>query len=492
MLTISAAFDWLVWVTGRELLLFAAIGILLIGVDDLLFDGLWIAAVRRGGGANPRVPALMRGKIGLASTLQDGLQENIPVVEGPLAIFLPAWQEGAVLGATLRRMMDAWEGEDFRIFVGTYSNDQSTLRCLAGMDLIGPHLRLVVADRRGPTTKGHNLNQMWLAMGADERELGRRFAGVVLHDAEDIVHPYELSLYRKMLAHHSMVQIPVHALIDPNSQWVSGHYADEFAEAHGKELKVRSALGLPIPSAGVGCALTRDAVSLLAMERNGLPFREQSLTEDYEIGMLIGTYGLSAAFVDARTETGDPIVSKGEFPSSIKASVRQKSRWITGIALAGWGHLGWPTLPAVKNRSGWVGSLLGHWMLWRDRRAPLAAVVMLTAYLALALFTLHTAGEWWLGWQKGESSPWLTPLLLVNFLLLMWRLGVRSYFTTRQYGIGQGLLSLPRAFVGNIIAIAASYQAVRNYVTMVRSGQVVWHKTEHHGHRSAPAQSGAK
>ena len=31
-----------VLVIGRELLLFAAVGIALIGIDDLAFDGLWL------------------------------------------------------------------------------------------------------------------------------------------------------------------------------------------------------------------------------------------------------------------------------------------------------------------------------------------------------------------------------------------------------------------------------------------------------------------
>lgn len=33
---------------------------------------------------------------------------------------------------------------------------------------------------------------------------------------------------------------------------MGGHYGDEFVEAHGKEMVVRSRLGIPLPSAGVG------------------------------------------------------------------------------------------------------------------------------------------------------------------------------------------------------------------------------------------------
>src|SRR3546814_5465370 len=93
-----------------------------------------------------------------------------------------------------------------------------------------------------------------------------RFEAIVLHDAEDHVHPDELALYRRHLCDAAMVQIPVMPLIKRKERWVGGHYGDEFAEAHGKELAVRSRLGLPLPSAGVGCALTRRTLALLAIE----------------------------------------------------------------------------------------------------------------------------------------------------------------------------------------------------------------------------------
>src|SRR3546814_3579277 len=97
------------------------------------------------------------------------------------------------------------------------------------------------------------------------------------------------------------------------SPWVGGHYGDEFAEAHGKELVVRPRLATPLPSAGVGCVLTRNALALLALHRGGQPFRAVSLTEDYELGMLIGSSGLSSGFAAALDAGGAPIVSRGAF-----------------------------------------------------------------------------------------------------------------------------------------------------------------------------------
>lgn len=450
----TAGLETLVGIAGHELLLFAAAGILLIGLDDLFFDILWL--VTRRGDSRPRRDTPPRERL-----------------DGPLAIFVPAWDEAKVLPAMIRRTLSAWEGQDFRLYLGCYPNDAATLFAVSPLVANDPRLRLVIGDAEGPTTKGDNLNRLWAAMGADERIEGMRFAAIVLHDAEDVVHRGELALYCRELTRHAMVQIPVLPLLGLGRQWVAGHYADEFAEAHGKDMVLRSRLGAPLPSAGVGCALTRNALTLLSLHRGGQPFRADSLTEDYEMGILIGTHGLSAAFVETVDVEGDPIVSRGAFPETVEAAVRQKSRWVAGIALAGWDHLGW-TGPSHPRRA-W----LARWMLWRDRRAPLAAIILLAAYAALFAGAAGWVCHALLGWQAREASPMLQLLLSLASVLLLWRLGMRGYFAARAYGLRQGLWAIPRAFVANVVAVLAARRAVIIYGRMLRSGQVIWDKTQH-------------
>jgi adsorption protein B len=455
----TAWLEWLVLGTGHELMLFASVGILLFGLDDLLFDLFWLASRDR-----PRSA--------------DSADEVTPLA-GKLAIFLPAWKEAAVLPATLARALAVWEGENFRIFIGCYPNDAATILAISPLVARDSRLRLVIGASDGPTTKGDNLNGLWAALGEDERAEGFRFIGVVLHDAEDHVHPEELALYRRELPRYAMVQIPVVPFVDRKSIWIHGHYCDEFAEAHGKEVVLRSRLGLPIPSAGVGCALSRRTMALLAIERGGQPFRADSLTEDYELGMLIGSYGLSARFVDVLGTAGDRIASRGAFPTSVEAAVKQKSRWIAGIALAGWDSLGW--VGASHRHVERPGNVvwLARWMLWRDRRAPLAALVLLAAYAALIVTTVGWAGQELAGWKISPPDGALWALFASNAALLLWRLGMRGFFTARWYGSGQSMLALPRAFVANIIAILAARRAVMLYWRMLRSGRVVWEKTDH-------------
>ena len=94
----------------------------------------------------------------------------------------------------------------------------------------------------------------------------------MLHDAEDVVHPLELRIFDGLIDRAAVIQLPVLPLPDPHSRWISGHYCDEFAEAHIKELVVREAVGAAIPLAGVGCAIAREPLAQLAALQDGKPF----------------------------------------------------------------------------------------------------------------------------------------------------------------------------------------------------------------------------
>ena len=53
---------------------------------------------------------------------------------------------------------------------------------------------------------------------------------------------------------------------------------------------------------------------------------------------------------------------------------------------------------------------------------------------------------------------------------------MRAGFTTSAYGIGQGLLSMPRMVVGNVIAILATGRAISIHMS---GGPRRWDKTSH-------------
>lgn len=445
-----ADLSWLASSVRDELLLFSAIGFALGGIDDLLVDVVWI--MRR-----------IWRRLTVYSVHPRATAAALPPsrTPGDIAVFIPAWREEAVICAMLQRCISQWGDMGYRLYVGCYANDAATVA--AASSLKDPKIRLVIGATHGPTTKAGCLNNLYRAMVDDEARSGTRFAAILLHDAEDLVHCDELRIHAALGDRFSLIQIPVLPLRQTGSRWISGHYLDEFAEAHSRDMVVREAIGAALPSAGVGCSIRRSALADVAESRGGLPFAEDSLTEDYELGLRLGELGLTGAFVRIAGADGRIVATQAYFPATLTTAVRQKTRWTIGIALAGW------------DRVGWRGGLFERWMRLRDRRAPLAAMLLLCGYGALlltALLFVFSDG------QRPLGSA-LSTLLAFNGGLLLWRLAVRARCVTRHYGWKEGLISIPRMITSNIIAMMAARRAVATYLRMLKTGQVYWDKTEH-------------
>jgi len=449
--------DWMV-VIHHELLLFAGLFFLLGTLDELAIDILY--ALGRVSG-RIRTPRIARERV-------EG-----QALGGRAAVIVPAWQEHAVIGATLRHMLRAWPQSDLRIYIGCYANDPATIAAASRAARGQGRVRIVVHSTPGPTTKADCMNNLYRAIEEDELREGIAYSMVVIHDAEDMVDPAALPLFDAGLASAELMQIPVMPVPQGASRWVAGHYMDEFAESHGKAMVVRDWLGTGFPSAGVGCAVARDRLAMLDAQNGGTgPFDAGSLTEDYELGLRIAQDGARTAFLRVRGEEGHLVATRAFFPDRLETAVRQKSRWVCGIALQGW------------DRLGWTGSPLDGWMRLRDRRGPLAALVLFVAYLLLLL-----TGALMIAESLGLARyPVLTPvtewLLLANAASLLWRAAFRAAFTAMEHGWAEGARAILRIPVGNIIAIMAARRAVVQYLASLRGSMVRWDKTEHYGHPS--------
>jgi adsorption protein B len=439
---------------AAELALFSATGFLLFAINDLVVDAIYF--VRRFW----RSATIYRRYPRTFGTTLAGRSDD----QRFLAIFIPAWDESTVIAPMLRSTVERLEYGNYRIFIGHYRNDPATAAAIASVE--DPRIESVLVHSDGPTTKAHCLNHLYDALIAYELREDRPASAVVLHDAEDVVHPLELTVFNSLIDRAAIVQLPVQPLADPRSRWIAGHYCDEFAEAHSKELVVREAIGASIPLAGVGCAIARGPLARLSARHDGHPFAGGSMTEDYELGLRMGELGYKTMFVRMPAVPGSRgvIASRGHFPSTFGEAVRQKARWLGGIALSGWDRLGW---------SGGIGE---RWMRMRDRRGPIAALLLLSGYLAALLWS-----QLWLAEALGapvriSAGPMLSTLLWINLWLLLWRIFMRSLFTTSAYGLNEGLIAIPRLVVGNFIAIAAAARAVMIYMSRVPPG---WDKTRH-------------
>jgi adsorption protein B len=389
-------------------------------------------------------------------------------------VLIPAWHEAQVIGFTVAHALAAWPQSELRLYVGCYRNDPATAEAVARGAGGDERVRLVVVERDGPTTKADCLNVLYAALEDEERRCGRDFRLVVLHDAEDMVDPAALGLLDRAVEEVDFVQLPVVPEAQRSSRLVGSHYCEEFAEAHGKVMVVRAALSAGLPAAGVGCAFGRAMLGRIAGQMGGPgPFSVESLTEDYELGLRIKAFGGRSRFLRARGEDGQLVATRACFPPRLDAAVRQKSRWIHGIALQGW------------DRLGWNGGLGEYWMRLRDRRGPMSALVLFVGYVVLALgaalFAVRAFGlvaPW-------QMDSWLAALVAANFAAFAWRAAVRFAFTAREYGWAEGLRAVGRIPVANLIAIAAGRRALLAYVRTLLGEQPRWEKTFHDAHPAA-------
>ncbi|CAD5199960.1 cyclic di-3',5'-guanylate-activated glycosyltransferase NrfB [Pseudomonas sp. FEN] len=416
-------------------------------------------------------------------------QRLYEIAEKPLAIMVPAWHEVGVVGEMARLAASTLDYENYQIFVGTYPNDAETQADVDAVCRHYPNVHKVVCARPGPTSKADCLNNIIDTILRFENDAKIEFAGFILHDAEDVISPMELRLFNYLLPSKDLIQIPVYPYAPEWSGFTAGHYVDEFAENHGKDVIVREALTGQVPSAGVGTCFSRKAITALLEDGDGIAFDVQSLTEDYDIGFRLKQKGMKCIF--ARYSVSDPklalerkwvigmnrafsqvICVREHFPRDLQHAIRQKSRWIVGIVFQGTKNLGWSS----------NGSL--NYFLWRDRRGMIAYLLsfmvnlLLLVLLSMWLVTLLFPEAWRFP-SILSDSPLLSQLLWLNGLMLLNRLLQRAWFVTRFYGLGQGLLSAPRMMWSNFVNFFANLRALRQVMAMGDSRRVAWDKTTH-------------
>ena len=410
--------------------------------------------------------------------------------EQPIAIMIPAWLEHDVIAPMLENMVVTLDYREYAIFVGTYVNDQATIDEVERMRRRFRQLIRVEVPHAGPTCKADCLNWVVQAIFSHERTHGIEFAGVVLHDCEDVLHPMELKLFNYILPRKDLIQIPVASLERNWHEFVAGTYMDEFAEWHARDLVVRESLSGMVPSAGVGTCFSRYALMTLAAETDNQPFNTDTLTEDYDIGARLMQHGMKLIFclfpVDFIVQRKSwfglgrlrevrvrmPLCVREYFPSTFKTAYRQKARWTLGICFQGWQQVGWS------------GSLATKYLLFRDRKGAVTPFINIFGYLLTAqllpLYIIATGGFWGNRLSAPIWRDWIVWLLYANGALLLWRASQRIYFVRRIYGWEHALLSLPRLVVANFVNFAAVVRAWKLFlVHLMFHTRITWDKTAH-------------
>ncbi len=426
-----------------------AIAILVSGLDDLIVDIAWVGV-------------WLKSKLRPAARLfPPGPRQIEAAPRVPVAIFVPLWKEDAVIAKMLEHNLASIRYPGYHFFAGCYPNDDATQAAVRRVADRFPNVHLAVCPHEGPTSKADCMNWIYQNMLLYEEESGRRFEIVVIHDAEDLVHPEELHWINYYAARYDFVQTPVLALKTPLFELTHGVYVDEFAEYHTRDMTVRAVLGGFVPSCGVGTGFRRDALERLAEAWLNRVFEPEALTEDYDVGLRLKRLGCSQAFVPiVRYGSADFVATRGYFPRSFRAALRQRVRWTMGICLQSWQKFGW------RGSAGEV-----YWM-WRDRKGLLANPL---SVLANVVAVYGVATGLWL-----RVSPLAMQLAEVTFWLLCFRTLVRMSCVARVYGVGMALGVPVRAVYANVLNSAATIEAVRRYAwARLRGRPLKWLKTEH-------------
>jgi hypothetical protein len=231
-------FQILLWIT--------AIMLFISGIDDLYLDLLYWLQRRK-----------------YKKKLPD-FSDMFDKQEKPIAIFLGAWKESSVIGRTLSYAVRNLNYTNYRFFVGCYPNDPDTIRVVQEISRKEPRIIPCINNLDGPTTKADNLNTLYAGLLEYEKHYGE-FEVILVHDAEDFIHPNSLKLYNFLLGYkgYHAVQIPVIPIKSKLGKLFHRTYCDAFAEVHTKDMIVRQAMGTFIPFAGTGMGFHRKTFNYL-------------------------------------------------------------------------------------------------------------------------------------------------------------------------------------------------------------------------------------
>jgi adsorption protein B len=440
--------DWRAWLQPVDrAVLWAlaplALAILISGLDDLVIDVAWATEwIRKK--LQPQADLFPPGPRQL---------ESAPLRR--IAIMIPLWQEHKVIARMLEHALATIRYPGYHIFAGAYPNDELTQNAIRTVAHRFPNVHLALCPHDGPTSKADCLNWIYQHLGIYEEQTAGRFDLVVTHDAEDLIHPDELHWINFYSARYDFIQTPLRAM-------THGIYCDEFAEYHTRDMPVRTLLGGFLPGAGVGTGYRRRALEKLAGTNSNRLFEPEALTEDYENGLKMFRLGCSQAFIPILRAAGPRnfVATREYFPQTWRSALRQRTRWVMGIALQGWQRHGWGRNPGET-----------YW-LWRDRKGLIASPLGVAANAA---FVYGVATAIW-----SRVPPLAARLVYATVALQLLRLIVRIACVSRIYGPWFALGVPLRAVYANLLNFSATMLGIARYLTArIMHQDLVWLKTDH-------------
>ena len=453
---------------------------ILMGFDDFVWD----------------VIILIRKLFGRDRNKDLDLKEVDIVPKKLIAIMIAAWHEDNVIEEVLEHFVSStlYPKDQFHIFVGVYPNDELTINAMKNISQKHSNIHYVINEKEGPTTKAQNLNYVVKQILEFEKEKGWKFQSFTVHDAEDVVHSFELQYTNYIMNKSQAIQFPVFPLIKYPTfgnffKYITANtYADEFAENHYLTMVNRNSVGAFVPSAGTGFALRRDVIESFD-NYNFLP--EDSLTEDYKLAYELYKKNIKMHYVldkvpyinDKLKVKHNLVATRSMFPNTFKTAVRQKKRWITGITMQS------IEFKDVFQKNGL--SLAGRYSIYRDQKAKIGNLIAFIGYPVFIYYILSLFIDLPVIYPKYSTSWYLSLLVTV---MMIERLIFRSISIYKVYGLKSLFFStmfpplLPIRYIwGNFINFVATFEAYlerfrgqkEKKEKKVKNKKLKWDKTEH-------------
>lgn len=235
---ITEIFHVILWIT--------VVLLVVSGIDDLFMDIMFWIYRRK---YKKNIPSF---------------SEMISKPEKSIAIMIGAWHEDKVIGRTLTIALKKMRYQNYRFFLAVYPNDLKTVKVVREMARKDQRVILCLNPQDGPTTKADNLNNAFTCVKEYEKQFGE-FDIILIHDAEDFIHPLSLKLFNFLIMYKGnyAVQVPVIPIKSRLGKMFHRTMCDAFAELHTKDMIVRQTIGSYIPFAGTGMAFNRKAFHYL-------------------------------------------------------------------------------------------------------------------------------------------------------------------------------------------------------------------------------------
>lgn len=409
-----------------------------------------------------------------------------------LAVMAPAWKEYDVIAGMIENTLATMNYDKFIIFAGVYQNDAETTAEVDRMVRKYPDrvCRATVLND-GPTCKADCLSWIVQRIFQYETEHQIEFAGMILHDSEDVIHPLEFRLFNYLNEKNDLIQLPVLSLPRKWYEVIGESYGDDFGEWCQKEMVVRESLTGVVPGCGVATCYARRAIKKLSELNDGVPFNTNTLTEDYDLSFRLYGIGFKQQifvrfpifetvervnFFSGKLEKKQVktlIAVREYFPNGFRAAYRQRARWVLGVAFQGWQQLGWK------------GGIARKYLFFRDRKSVVSPFVGWFAYVllinVLVLMTIKWAGVDFVRFPElALPESWVYEIVVINFWLFLNRIAHRMFFVWKLQGVMVALRVLPHMVVGNVINFFAVSRAWKLFIVHLWTGKKIgWDKTAH-------------